>query len=335
MVKGSTLAVYSAIIGNSLVTISKFIAFFISGSSAMLSEGIHSFADLSNQFLLALGIQKSKKKPDKNHPYGFSRERFIWALISAIGIFFVGCGVTIYHGIHIIIHPNPIDNYALNFIILSISFILEATVLSIALKQSFSEAKKKKQNLITYFFRNSDPMSIAVVLEDSAAIIGIIIAVTGIALSYYTNNFIWDGIATLTIGILLGFVALALITKTKGLLLGMAIHEEDRKKILNLLEKNEVINEIHDIKSTIIGSDTIRFKADIDFNGIELVKKFLKENPTYKTDFENIKNERDFEKYLIKFGDKIIDKIGKEVNEIEDQIKRTNPDIKYIDLETH
>ncbi|MFT7087653.1 MAG: zinc transporter 9 [Rickettsiales bacterium] len=335
MASGSTIAVYSAIIGNSLVMVSKFVAFFVSGSSAMLSSGIHSFADLSNQSLLALGIAKSTKKPTKEHPYGFARESFIWALISAMGIFFVGCGVTIYHGVHIILDPKPIHNYTLSFIVLALAFIIESMVLTIALKHSFKEAKKRKQKLLTYFFRNSDPMTIAVVLEDSAAIIGIIIAALGISLSYYTNNFIWDGIATLVIGFLLAAVAITLIIKTKGLLLGKAVYQEDYQIISDLFAKNKIINHVHDVKSMIMGTDIIRFKAEIDFNGKELTKTLLNDDNNLEADFNKIKNKADFRKYLIDFGDLVVDKVGKEVNKIENQIQESNPDIKYIDLETH
>jgi zinc transporter 9 len=335
MAQGSTVAVYSAIIGNTIVMISKFVAFFISGSSAMLSSGIHSFADLSNQSLLAFGIKKSKQKPNKDHPYGFSRESFVWALISAIGIFFVGCGVTVYHGVHIILDPKPIHNYGLTFIVLAFSFVIEAVVLTIALKHSFREAAKKKQKLMTYFFRNSDPMTIAVVLEDSAALVGIIVASAGIGLSYYTNNFIWDGIATLIIGFLLAFVALALIAKTKGLLIGKAIHEEDYKKIFSLLTKNKIVHKVHDVKSIIVGTNSVRFKAEIDFNGKEVAKNLIKKTENIEGDFKSLKNVKDFEKYLVNFGDNVVDSVGKEVNKIEEEIQECNPEIKYIDLETH
>lgn len=335
MAKGSAIAVYSAIIGNTIVMISKFAAFFISGSSAMLSSGIHSFADLSNQSLLALGIEKSKKKPNKEHPYGFARESFVWALISAIGIFFVGCGVTLYHGVHIILHPQPIENYTLTFFVLALAFVIESAVLAIALKQSIKEAKSKNQNLRTFFSRNSDPMTIAVILEDSAAIIGVIIAALGIILSYYTNNLIWDGIATLIIGCLLAGVAITLIAKTRGLLLGKSVHDEDYEDTIKILEKNKIIDNIHDVKSVIMGPDMVRFKAEIDFDGKELTKSLINDHDSLKEDFEDIEDEEDFEEYLINFGDKVVDKVGKEVNKIEKEIQKSNPDIKYIDLETH
>lgn len=335
MAKGSSIAVYSAITGNLLVMVSKFIAFFISGSSAMLSSGIHSFADLSNQCLLALGIEKSKKKPSKEYPYGFARESFIWALISAIGIFFVGCGVTVYHGIHIILEPKPIQNYALNFIVLGIAFVIEGAVLAIALKHSFKEAKEKKQKLFTYFFRNSDPMTIAVVLEDTVAIIGVIIAALGIGMSYYTNNFIWDGIATLIIGLLLACVAITLIAKSKGLLVGKAVYQDDHREIIQLLTKSKIIHRVFDVKSMIIGPDIIRFKAEIDFDGRELTKTLLGNKKKLEEDYRNITNTEEFQEYLLNFGDEVVDRVGKEVNKIERQIQTLNPDIKHIDLETH
>jgi zinc transporter 9 len=256
-------------------------------------------------------------------------------LISATGIFFVGCGITIYHGISIILNPHPIHNYLLNFIVLFFALIIEGAVLFVALKYSVQEAKKKKQKLMTYFFRNSDTMAVAVVLEESAAIVGIFVAAGGIILSYYTGNFIWDGIATLIIGLILGFVALALITKTKGLLLGRAVFYDERKRTVGLLKDDDDVHKIYDVKSMIIGSNEIRFKAEIDFNGKVLTKKFLKKNRDLQVDFDSINSKGDLEKYLIEFGDGIVDKVGKEINRIEIKIHKSNPDIKHIDLEAH
>ena len=204
---GSSTAVYAAIIGNSIVMIGKFIAFFFTGSAAMLSEGIHSFADVSNQCLLALGISRSQKTPDEMHPYGYVRERYIWALISAVGIFFLGCGVTVYHGISTLIDPNPVSDFTLAFVVLGFAFVVEAITLFVAISAVADEAKKNKQSFLTYLKRGSDPTGVAVILEDSAAISGVIIASTGLLLTYYTGNTVFDSMATILIGLLLGLVA--------------------------------------------------------------------------------------------------------------------------------
>lgn len=334
MASGSTVAVYSAIIGNTIVMFTKLAAFLFSGSGAMLSEAIHSFADVSNQCLLALGIQKSKKKPDDNHPYGYSRERFIWTLISAIGIFFVGCGVTVYHGIIVTVNPKPITDYTFSFAVLFIALIVEGIVLYIAVKQIQKEAKLKGQTFFSYLNHNPDPMGLAVILEDSVAIIGVLVAAAGIGLSWATGNYIWDGIATLTIGILLGGVAITLIYKTKSLLLGKAISSEDKQKILQVLQKNKSVGKIYDVKTMILGPEDIRVKAEIDFNGKEL-SKILTSKLNLSDDLKKITSEENLKEYLENFGESIVDSLGLKIDQIEKEIRKIYPEAKHIDLESH
>lgn len=333
MASGSSIAVYSAIIGNSIVMVSKFVAFVFSGSSAMLSEAIHSFADVSNQCLLALGIQRAKKRPTKKHPYGYSRERYIWALISAIGIFFLGCGVTVYHGINVLLHPKPIQDYQLIFSVLILAFFVEGAVLIIALKQFIKEAKEKNVPFFTYFIQNPDPIGVAVILEDSAAVLGVFIASVGIGLSWYTGNFLWDGIATIAIGILLGVVAVLLIYKSMGLLVGRSINDSDHREIIRILKRNKTVSRVHDLKSTIMGINDFRFKAEIDFNGRELARQqIIKLN--LRDELKKLDSTDGLSLYLEDFGEIIIDNLGLEVNKIENSIRKKFPDARHIDLET-
>ena len=180
MAGGSKLAVYSAIGGNTVVTIAKASAFAMTGSAAMLSEAIHSFADVSNQCLLAFGIKKSEKTADGQHPYGYARDRYIWTLISAVGIFFIGCGVTVYHGVHTLMEPQAISDYKVAFAVLLFAFIVEGLVLWYAVKAIGKEAKSMDLSLIEYVKAGTDPTGTAVLLEDSAAMLGVVIASIGI-----------------------------------------------------------------------------------------------------------------------------------------------------------
>lgn len=334
MASGSKVAVYSAIIGNSIVMVAKFIAFFFTGSSSMLSEGIHSFADVSNQCLLALGIQKSQRKADARHPYGYVRERYIWALISAVGIFFLGCGVTVYHGVHGIFDPHEIEDYRLAFIVLAFAFVVEGATFIIALKAVNEEAKKKQQSFFSYFKGGTDPTGIAVILEDGAAVFGVMIAAVGLSLSYYTHNPFWDSMATIMIGLLLGVVATFIAYRTRGLLIGQAIPEVSRKKVLEILKADPVIDQVYDIKTAIMGAQDLLFKAEVEFDGEKIAQKYMSQH-NFNELIENLKTEGDLRQFLLQYGDHVIETLGDEIDRIEKQIQHEIPDLKHIDLEVN
>lgn len=334
MAAGSSKAVYTAIVGNFIVMVGKFAAFFVSGSAAMLSEGIHSFADVSNQCLLALGIERSKKSPDKRHPYGYVRERYIWALISAVGIFFLGCGVTIYHGITTLIHPQQIDQFSIAFYVLIFAFIIEGYTLVVAVKAVNEEAKNLDVSFWDYMKNGTDPLGVAVVLEDSAAVIGVLLAAAGLGLSYWTKDPIWDSVATISIGVLLGFVAIFIAYRTKSLLVGQAIPAATLKKILDILNADPIVEKVLEIKTAIMGVDDLRFKAEIEFNGEVIAKRFLDSG---KSDTEELDLSDPNSKvvFLEKFGEHLIELLGDEIDRMEKQIKTALPNIKYIDLEVN
>jgi solute carrier family 30 (zinc transporter), member 9 len=334
MLTGSSLAVYSALIGNTLVMTGKFIAFFATGSSAMLSEAIHSLADVSNQALLALGIARSRKLPDRDHPYGYARERYIWALISAVGIFFLGCGLTLYHGVHTMLNPRPIQDYDIAFITLLFSFIVEGSTLAIAVKAIRQVAHKEKQTFMQHLREGSDPMGVAVVLEDSAAVLGVVIASLGLFLTHLTQNSFWDSLATILIAILLGFVAIFLTVRTKGLLIGMAIPLAERTKILKILKSDPIVEKVYDVKTAIIGANNHRFKAEVEFDGEKIARKYL-QSLDVSAIAEKITTDEELEKFLIRYGDHIIGVLGDEIDRLEAKIKEQIPSIRHIDIEVN
>ncbi|MCI5071866.1 cation diffusion facilitator family transporter [bacterium] len=334
MASGSKVAVYSAIIGNSIVMVAKFIAFFFTGSSSMLSEGIHSFADVSNQCLLALGIQKSQRKADARHPYGYVRERYIWALISAVGIFFLGCGVTVYHGVHGLFDPHEIEDYTLAFAVLAFAFVVEGTTFIIALKAVQKEALKRQQSFFSYFKGGTDPTGVAVILEDGAAVLGVIIAAVGLTFSYHTHNPFWDSMATIMIGLLLGVVATFIAVRTRGLLIGQAIPEVSRKKVLEILQTEPVIDQVYDIKTAIIGAQDLLFKADVEFDGEKIAEKYIQDYD-FNQLIDDLKTRDDLRKFLLEYGDHVIETLGDEIDRIEKKIKHEIPDLKHIDLEVN
>ncbi|MEI8008904.1 MAG: cation transporter [bacterium] len=171
-----------------------------SGSGSLFSEAVHSFADTSNQALLMIGVKRSTKQATDAFSYGYKKERFLWALISACGIFFVGAGVTTYHGITSLITPGEIHISLWTFVILGISFVIESITLGIAIREIKKASTHKKRSLI---LEHGDPITLAVVYEDSIAVTGVLIAVIGLFCSYITKNPLRDSITSIIIGLLL------------------------------------------------------------------------------------------------------------------------------------
>ena len=220
--QGSRGAVIAAIVGNSLVMVAKFIAFAFTGATSMFSEAIHTLADLLNQILLLVGIVRSEKSADPDFAYGYMAERYVWALISAVGIFFLGCGVTIYHGVESLFsdhHELKDVNWAVGVLIFSL--ILEGYVLWVAVKAGMQQAEGKP--FLKFLRTEADPATVAVILEDSAACLGVIIAMVAIILSNVTGHAYWDAIGSITIGVLLGLIAVWLIYRNTQLLVGASI----------------------------------------------------------------------------------------------------------------
>jgi solute carrier family 30 (zinc transporter), member 9 len=335
MASGSAKAVYAAIGANSVITITKLGAFAFTGSGAMLSEGIHSFADVLNQTLLALGIQKAKKGADEDHPYGYGRDSFVWALISAVGIFFLGCGFTLYHGVHSLMHPEgvAINDIQIALGVLLFSFVLESWTLMIAYKAVREAAAEMSMSFSEYTKKGPDPMAVAVLLEDAAAVFGVVIAASCIGLYILTGNPIWDAVASLLISALLGAVAIFLVVKNRSALLGQTVSHEMQKRVLTVLEEEPVVEAIHDVKATVLGADSFRFKAEIDFDGAAVAKRWLEDQDIEQLFARASGDSGSFERFLVEYGEHICSALGDEIDRIEEQIKERVPGAVHVDLE--
>ena len=267
----SKTAVAAAIGGNACVMVAKFVAFLFTGSGAMLSEAIHTLADLLNQILLMIGIVRSGRDADDTFAYGYQSERYVWALISAVGIFFLGCGVTLYHGIETLLHPGELKDLGWAIGVLIFSFVLEGVVFYVALRAAKQQAEGRP--LLHFLRYEADPAVVAVVLEDFVACVGVLIAMGAIALSKLTGEPYWDAIGSLVIGGLLGAIAIWLIARNSQLLVGASIPKPIRRQIRNIIETNPAVEEIVDLKTRILDTDTYRIKADIHFDGGALADK--------------------------------------------------------------
>ncbi|MEE2750391.1 MAG: cation diffusion facilitator family transporter [Myxococcota bacterium] len=335
MAGGSTKAVYTAIVGNGFLTVVKFGGFFVSGSAALLAEGIHSLADVSNQSLLALGIHRSAQPANEEHPYGYSQELFIWALISAVGIFFLGCGLTVYHGVQSLLHPHVVESQWIGLGVLTLSAIVEAWTLYVAWAAVSESAKSLDMSLVQYVREGPDPMGVAVLLEDAAAELGVLIALTCLGLSVWTGDPMWDGLGSLLIGILLGLIALFLIVRNKNALVGRNISREQHRIILELLDADDAVEAVHDVKATVLGAGSFRFKAELDFDGAVVMKHYLAQLSEEERSRLNQELGAGDDGTYGELGESFVTALGLEIDRIESDIRTLLPEAKHLDLEVH
>lgn len=272
MAGNSKIAIYGAIVANSLIAISKFVASFFTGSSAMLAEGIHSLVDTGNGLLLLLGIKRSKQEPDALHPFGYGKEVYFWSFVVSILIFSLGGGFAIYEGIHALQDPHVVEDPTWNYVVLCAALVFEGAALYVALK-AFNKSRMKSQNLIRSIIRSKDAATFAVIIEDTAAVMGLSIALLGVFLSQQLNNPYLDGAASVLIGILLLAVATFLAKESKGLLLGESAHPEVVMAIEKILERNINVMEWALPQTMHFGPDSVLLVIEVDLDdNLELLQ---------------------------------------------------------------
>ena len=320
----------TALIANVLVTISKFIAAGVSGSSVLFSEAIHSTADTFNQVLLIIGLQRSTKKADATFEYGYGNERFFWALISACGIFFLGAGVTGYEGFHSLTEPRTVEFNWIVVVALVFSGIVEGY-------SFFTAAKNLRDTHVGLSWKvriqRADSTTLAVYLEDSIAVLGVAIAIISIGLSYFTGSMVWDGLGSISIAILLGFVAITLIMKNRAYLLGQSMPPELEKKVREMLEADPSIERIIDFKSAVLGQDVYRIKFEIEFNGDSLAVDAYG-GTDMREQFDEVRgNFESFKRFAAEYADRVPRLMGRKIDDIEKRIKEAFPSIRHIDIE--
>jgi cation diffusion facilitator family transporter len=215
------LAVLGALVANGLITVLKLVGAIMTGSSGMMAETLHSLADTTNQVFLLLGLRFFKRPPSDKHPFGYGKERFFWSFIAAIFIFGVGATFALYEGFQKLSHPHAPENLNWAYWILGISFVLEAGSIALALYQEINEAHHEGLSFMQYLRESKDPTAKTVIFEDSAALIGIVLAAAGIYLADHYGAY-WDGVASMAIGVVLAIVAFVLARISRGLLLGEA-----------------------------------------------------------------------------------------------------------------
>ncbi|WP_126454680.1 cation diffusion facilitator family transporter [Sulfuriflexus mobilis] len=256
--------IFAALIGNLLIAITKFIAAAFTGSSAMLSEGIHSTVDSGNQMLMLYGLKRARLPADKHYPFGHGKEVYFWSFIVAILIFAVGAGISIYEGILHILHPAQMEQVWINYAVLGLAILFEGVAWFIAMR-AFNQSRGQRSTLDAV--RDSkDPTLFVILFEDSAAILGLIVALLGIMLSQVTGLPWLDGLASVIIGLILGGTAIWLAYETKSLLIGESAKPEVIKGIRQLLSQHEEIEHINEVLTLHMGPEYILVTLSVDFN---------------------------------------------------------------------
>ena len=263
MSSSSKKVIYAALIGNTLVATTKFVAATITGSSAMLSEGIHSVVDTGNQLLLLLGLHKAKKPADERFPFGHGKEVYFWSFVVAILIFAVGAGVSVYEGIIHLMHPAPIKNPYVNYIVLALAMLFEGAALYFALTE-FSRTKGK-WSYLEAVQKGKDPTGFVVLFEDSAAMLGLLVAFLGVFLTQLTGNLLFDGLASIVIGLILGGTAVWLAYETKGLLIGESANLRVVKEIRAIVGALPQVEHVNEVLTMHMGPKFILANLSIDF----------------------------------------------------------------------
>jgi zinc transporter 9 len=321
-------AVATAIVGNGMLMVIKFAAFAMSGSGAMFSEAIHSLADTSNQALLFLGIRRSERPADALFHYGYGADRYLYSLLSAVGIFVLGCGVTVYHGIHDLLDPPVLETTWVPFAILGVSLLVEGYVLVAAARVIWPD--KGERSLLAYLRTTTDPTIAAVLLEDSVACVGVVVAAIGIGLAEVTGNPMFDALGAIAIGLMLGGVAVWLGIRNRTLLLGPAIPSSTHAEIEAFLRNHPAVQRVRQVRSRIVGADNFRVQAQLDFDGRYLGRKMTK---IVHERHETLGEPAGRERFAEDFGEQLLDELAHEVDRMEAELLEKFPRLKYVDLE--
>ncbi|XP_068627820.1 proton-coupled zinc antiporter SLC30A9, mitochondrial [Battus philenor] len=313
----------------------KLCAWFYTGSHSLFSECIHSLADTVNQLILAYGIHKSVQMADPDHPYGYTNMRYVSSLISGVGIFCVGSGLSFYHGVVGIMDPQPLHDFFWAYFVLGGAVVSEGATLMVALSAIRKGAKEANMSLTEYVMRSSDPSVNVVLLEDTAAVAGVVVAGSCMAIAQYTGNPLPDAIGSILVGSILGAVASFIILSNIGALVGRSIPQEQLDEINSVLERDFMIRAIHDVKGIDIGSNLIRYKAEVDFDGRALTRSYLEKHDlnVLLEDIKKIETIDNVEAFLLKHGENIVDMLGGEIDRIELKLRKKFPQIRHCDLE--
>lgn len=280
MAQGSK-AVKAALLANLVVASIKIIAAVFTNSKAMLAEGIHSVADSLNQVLLLIGIKQSEKKPDDMHNFGYGKSQFFWSLMVGVILFFLGGAYAMYEGYHKIIHPETIEYAWLVVGILFVASVIEGKALSIAYKEFKSESDGC--NVFEYIKETTNSSVIVILLEDSAALVGLLIAFIGTLLTMFIHP-VFDGIASFLIGVLLTFVAYTLVREIYKLIIGESMTPQEHQEIKEQIDSYQIVDKVLSVRSMFLGNNKALVIVQVDMNDNKCIHDLENIVPKIKAD---------------------------------------------------
>jgi len=320
-----------ALTGNTIICVAKFGAWLSSGSSCMLSEFIHSVVDCGNQTLLLVGLRDSRNVADRKHPYGYGKSIYFWALVSALGTFFLGAGVSLGHAVGELMEPSLHDITWQVWGVLGLSLSVDGYVFGVTIKE-IAEKKPKDKTLWAHVSNLRDPVTLAILLEDGAACLGILIALAGISATHATGMPVFDGLAGVGISGLLAGVGLVLVRVNHRFLLGQAVDRDITEDIERILRRQRSIDNVQSVQSQWTSSETFSYKAEVDFDGTFLAAKLM---PRYQHEFVQVKDSLDEELRVLLswYAEDVIRTVEREVRHIESEIRKEYPGAEYIELE--
>jgi cation diffusion facilitator family transporter len=258
---GGTKAIFAALAANLGIAVAKFVAFLFTGSASLMAESVHSVADSGNQALLLVGRKRAERPRTTKHPFGYGRERFFYAFIVAVVLFTVGSVFSLYEGWHKIGEPHTVESPAWAFGVLIFAIVLESYSFWTAIKES--NRLRGRHGWVAFVRRSKAPELPVVLLEDLAALLGLVFALVGVGLAVVTDNGRWDGAGSMAIGVLLGAVAIVLAVETKSLLIGESAHEDVEREIVTALEAGDEVERVIHLRTEHIGPEELLVAAKI------------------------------------------------------------------------
>lgn len=263
----SLLTVVLALVANVLIAVAKSVAAVVTGAASMLAEAAHSWADAGNEVLLLVAHRRGERPADASHPLGHGREVYVWAMFAAIGLFGVGAGVSVTHGIQELVHPEPAGSFGVAYAVLGIAFVLEGVSFTQAWRQSRGDARRRHRGLLAEVLRTSDPTVRAVFFEDAAALVGILIAAAGIAAHQVTGSTVPDAVGSILVGVLLGVVAVVLIVRNLRFLVGEAADPALRDAALRRLLAMPEVERVTSLRLEFVGARRVFLVGAVDLAG--------------------------------------------------------------------
>ncbi|WP_370882585.1 cation diffusion facilitator family transporter [Kineosporia succinea] len=263
----STLTIAVAFAANLLIAIAKSVAAVLTGSASLVAEAAHSWADTGNEIFLVVANRRSRRAADATHPHGYGREAYVWSMFAALGLFVAGAAVSVTHGVQELFNGEEAGDFIIGYVVLAVSFLLEGTSFLQSLRQARPEAASMQRDVFEHVLQTSDPTLRAVFFEDSAALIGILIAGGGLALHQITGSPIPDAIGSILVGLVLGVVAIVLIQRNRSFLIGQEADPRVRSQVIQALLELPEVARVTYLRIEIIGPRMVTLIGDVDLAG--------------------------------------------------------------------